>query len=142
MVSGNLMERREIIWCSGHSGTRALGCDTLHKQENIGGTVCATGVCFGGFRLDSLRGRLESDGWICGKVKVPPVSELHSRNTATLLPQHVGKNQHLGLCLTALVFPWIDTSPFLTDPSGLLQPGGLPTPVPHGAGIGYSFPRL
>lgn len=80
-----------VTWCSRHSGTHAPGCDTLHKQESIGGTACATGVGFGGFRLDSFRGRLESGGWICGGVKVPPVTELHPGNIATLLPQHVGR---------------------------------------------------
>lgn len=35
-----------VTWCSRHSGTHAPGCDTLHKQESIGGTACATGVGF------------------------------------------------------------------------------------------------
>lgn len=86
MVSGDLMERREL---SGVLGI--LAHVPWDEQENIGGTVCATGVGFGGFRLDFLRGRLESDGWVCGRVKVPTVSELHSGNIATLLPQHVGR---------------------------------------------------
>lgn len=103
--------------CSGVPGLL-----TLHKlrQENIGGTVCATGVCFGGFGLDSLGRGLESDGWTYGRVKVPPVSELHSGKTGTPLPQHVGRNQHLGPCFCqdsqphSPVFSWRDASFFLT----------------------------